>query len=112
MYYQKVLQAVDDDDVLQPWPEGSDLTDRTLALKQRDIDVDIDEESNNESIPDVIGKGEKIPVPDAPTVTVTRSGRVSRPTECLINEYEFGRQLLDAKLGELFSSVSLTPAEI
>eukprot|EP00957_Ditylum_brightwellii_P069977 5315147-Ditylum_brightwellii.AAC.1 len=56
--------------------------------------------------------GEKIPGPDAPTVTVTQSGRVSRLPERLINEYEFGRQLLDAKLGESFSSVSLTPAEI
>eukprot|EP00957_Ditylum_brightwellii_P173202 13185425-Ditylum_brightwellii.AAC.1 len=71
MYYQKALQAVDDNDVLQPWPEGSDPTDRMPALKQQDIDVDIDEESDDESIPDVVGKGEKIPVPDAPTLTVT-----------------------------------------
>eukprot|EP00957_Ditylum_brightwellii_P002720 209034-Ditylum_brightwellii.AAC.1 len=112
MYYQKMLQADDNDDVLQPWPEGRDPTDGTPALKQQDIEVDLEKESNDESILDVVGKGEKIPVPDVPTVMVARSGRVSRLPERLINEYEFGRQLLDAKLGASFSSVPLTPADI
>eukprot|EP00957_Ditylum_brightwellii_P066644 5057609-Ditylum_brightwellii.AAC.1 len=79
-------------------------------------DVKNDKDDNDKiSIPDIVGEGEKIPVPDVPTVTVTQSGRVLRPPARLLNKYEFGRQLLDAKLGqdrELFGSVSLTPAEI
>eukprot|EP00957_Ditylum_brightwellii_P008949 677589-Ditylum_brightwellii.AAC.1 len=75
MYYQKALTADDDKDILQPWPEGSDPKDGMLALKQQDIDVNNDKDSNDksnndESILDV-GEGESIPVPVPLTPKVT-----------------------------------------
>eukprot|EP00957_Ditylum_brightwellii_P201230 15324682-Ditylum_brightwellii.AAC.2 len=46
---QKALTAEDEEDLLQPWPEGSNPRKGLPALKQRDINVDNGKNSKNKS---------------------------------------------------------------
>eukprot|EP00957_Ditylum_brightwellii_P073625 5594495-Ditylum_brightwellii.AAC.1 len=112
MYYLKPLVDDTDDDFLPPWPDdqnpsvgvavpapptdadaGEDLPTPQIEEEGMQDDENLEEEkeetsTDNESVIDV-SEGESIPVLEPPTPRTTRSGRTSKPSAFMKENYEF-----------------------